>query len=125
MQESTNKQNNKEKDENTVIIDSLKVLDEKNTKKQIAPDTTISSPVQNLPAQQNVGFFRNMWNKMKSWWVIEEEEYIDAHGFKAKRPKKKIPLRKQGTAIYKDSRLVGGEGLAYASLHSPFGKMFL
>ena len=42
-------------------------------------------------------FFKRAWNYIKSieWnpWKIEEEEYIDAHGFKAKRPKKKIPLR--------------------------------
>ena len=27
------------------------------------------------PAPQKTGFFMGMWNKVKSWWVVEEEEY--------------------------------------------------
>ena len=78
------------------------------------------------------GFFSRMWNNMGNMWsnfknyfVTEEEEYIDAHGFKAKRPKHKIPIRKQRDAIQNDIRIQGGEGLTYASMHSPFGRMFL
>ena len=78
------------------------------------------------------GFFSRMWNNMGNMWsnfknyfVTEEEEYIDAHGFKAKRPKHKIPIRKQRDAIQNDTRIQGGEGLTYASMHSPFGRMFL
>ena len=71
------------------------------------------------------GFFSNMWNKFKSWWIIEEEEYIDAHGFKAKRPKHKIPLRNKEAALKSEANFKGGEGLAYASQHSPFGRVFL
>ena len=77
------------------------------------------------PAPQKTGFFMGMRNKVKSWWVVEEEEYIDAHGFKAKRPKRKIPLRDQKIAQKKEFQYIGGEGLAYASQHTPFGRMFL
>ena len=79
----------------------------------------------NTSNTQKSGFFSNMWNKFKSWWIIEEEEYIDAHGFKAKRPKHKIPLRKKQAALKSEANFKGGEGLAYASQHSPFGRVFL
>ena len=51
--------------------------------------------------------------------------YIDAHGFKAKRPKHKIPLRNKQAALKSEANFKGGEGLAYASQHSPFGRVFL
>ena len=79
----------------------------------------------NTSNTQKSGFFSNMWNKFKSWWIIEEEEYIDAHGFKAKRPKHKIPLRNKQAALKSEANFKGGEGLAYASQHSPFGRVFL
>ena len=50
-------------------------------------------------------FFSNLWNKIKSNQVIEEEDYIDAHGFPAKRPKKKIPLLKKKGCIKQRSQL--------------------
>ena len=28
----------------------------------------------NTSNTQKSGFFSNMWNKFKSWWIIEEEE---------------------------------------------------
>ena len=70
-------------------------------------------------------FFVNMWNKVKSYWAVEEEEYIDGHGFRHKRPKKKIPLRDQNLALKTELRYKGGESLAYVTQHTPFGRMFL
>ena len=114
-----------------ILLDSTKVLSENNTEVKnntsSANTNNINVP-QNQPSQTNSsgsGFFSNIWNKVKSWWIIEEEEYIDAHGFKAKRPKTKIPLRNQKDAMENEAKYEGGEGLAYASQHSPFGRMFL
>ena len=78
---------------------------------------------------QKEGMIKKMWNYMKSinWnpWKIEEEEYIDAHGFKSKRPKKKIPLRKKQAQYQDDIAKVGSDSFSYASQHSGFGKIFL
>ena len=73
----------------------------------------------------NKGFFSNLWNKIKSYWIIEEEDYIDAHGFPAKRPKQKIPLLNKNVALKREANYEGGNGLVYASMHSPFGRVFL
>ena len=46
----------------------------------------------NQAQKEEEGVFSRMFNYIKNnWnpWKIEEEEYIDAHGFKAKRPKTK------------------------------------
>ena len=104
------------------------VLPFKAVKKGPITNSTLNSSHnnnQNLSSNQKSGFFSNMWNKFKSWWIIEEEEYIDAHGFKAKRPKHKIPLRNKEAALKSEANFKGGESLAYASQHSPFGRMFL
>ncbi len=77
------------------------------------------------PTPQKTGFFMGMWNKVKSWWVVEEEEYIDAHGFKAKRPKKKIPLRKKEDQYRDEINKAGSDGFSYASQNSGFGNIFL
>ena len=78
---------------------------------------------------QKEGMIKKMWNYMKSinWnqWKIEEEEYIDAHGFKSKRPKKKIPLRKVQDQYQDDIAKVGSDSFSYASQRSGFGKLFL
>ena len=66
-----------------------------------------------------------LWNNFKSNWIIEEEEYIDAHGFKAKRPKKKIPLRNTEKALKNQANFEGGDALSKASQYAPFGRMFL
>ena len=77
------------------------------------------------PQQQSGGFFSNWWNKFKSNWIIEEEEYIDAHGFKARRPKKKIPLRNTEKALKNQANFEGGDALSKASQYSPFGRLFM
>ena len=105
------------------------VLPFKAVKKGPITNSTLNSSHNNIQNNasnaQKSGFFSNMWNKFKSWWIIEEEEYIDAHGFKAKRPKHKIPLRNKEAALKSEANFKGGESLAYASQHSPFGRMFL
>ena len=58
-------------------------------------------------------------------WKIEEEEVIDAHGFKCKRPKTKIPLRKKQDSYEDEVRKVGGNSLSYATKNSGFGNLFL
>ena len=106
---------------------STKNLQEQNA--QMAEITSISKVINKSEAsQQNQnkkGFFSNLWDKIKSYWIIEEEDYIDAHGFPAKRPKKKIPLLNKKDALKKEVNYEGGNGLAYASMHSPFGRVFL
>ena len=69
--------------------------------------------------------FGRFANYLKSFWEIEEEEYIDAHGFVSKRPKKKIPLRNKGASDSSDIQTEGANGLNYATQHSGFGRMFL
>ena len=92
-------------------------------KHNIIPKTTEQNQA---PAnQKKPWFFVKMWNKVKSYWAVEEEEYIDGHGFRHKRPKKKIPLRDQNLALKTELRYKGGESLAYVTQHTPFGRMFL
>ena len=82
----------------------------------------------NQTQKKKEGVFSRMFNYIKNnWnpWKIEEEEYIDAHGFKAKRPKTKIPLRKAGDDYNSDIQKAGGESMAYATQHSGFGNLFL
>ena len=130
MKENTNSSipiNNEQNTYNT-ILESTKALSKNNPQipqNNISPNTTTMKTVQNPPSEQNTGFFGGIWKKIKSWWEIEEEEYIDAHGFKAKRPKTKIPLRNPKANLDNDAQFEGGEGLTYASQHSPFGRMFL
>ena len=96
---------------------------------EIKPTSIIPNSTEQKQASQNEqkkpGFFLNMWNRVKTWWVGEQEEYIDGHGFKHTRLKKKIPLRDQNLALKKEFRYKGGESLAYATQHTPFGRMFL
>ena len=87
----------------------------------------------NIPNQQNSvqpkkeqpGIFGRFANYLKSFWAIEEEEYIDAHGFVSKRPKTKIPLRNKKEGDNNDIQAEGTNSLNYASQHSGFGRMFL
>ena len=106
---------------------STKNLQEQNS--QMAKITSISKVINKNEAsllnQNKKGFFSNLWDKIKSYWIIEEEDYIDAHGFPAKRPKKKIPLLNKKDALKKEVNYEGGNCLAYASMHSPFGRVFL
>ena len=77
------------------------------------------------PKKEEPGIFGRFANYIKSFWEIEEEEYIDAHGFVSKRPKKKIPLRNKGASETSDVQTEGANGLNYATQHSGFGRMFL
>ena len=87
----------------------------------------------NIPNQQNSvqpkkeqpGIFGRFANYLKSFWAIEEEEYIDAHGFVSKRPKTKLPLRNKKEGDNNDIQAEGTNSLNYASQHSGFGRMFL
>ena len=65
-------------------------------------------------------FFKNL-----NPWKIEEEECIDAHGFKCKRPKTKIPLRKKDQNYEDEIEKAGGQSMTYATQHSGFGNMFI
>ena len=89
----------------------------------IIPNSTEQNKVPEK--QKKPWFFVNLWNKIKSWWTVEEEEYIDGHGFKHKRTKRKIPLRDKNLALKQELRYKGGENLAYVTQHTPFGRMFL
>ena len=74
------------------------------------------------------GVFTRMFNYIKNNlnpWKIEEEEVIDAHGFKCKRPKHKIPLRKKQDSYEDEIRKAGGNSLSYATQNTGFGKLFL
>ena len=106
---------------------STKNLQKQNA--QMAEITSISKVINKSEAspqnQNKKGFFSNLWDKIKSYWIIEEEDYIDAHGFPAKRPNKKIPLLNKKDALKKEVNYEGGNCLAYASMHSPFGRVFL
>ena len=106
---------------------STKNLQEQNV--QMAEITSISKVINKSEAspqnQNKKGFFSNLWDKIKSDWIIEEEDYIDAHGFPAKRPKKKIPLLNKKEALNRDANYEGGNAITYASQHSPFGRIFL
>ena len=78
--------------------------------------------------KEEEGVFTRMFNYIKNNlnpWKIEEEEVIDAHGFKCKRPKTKIPLRKKSDYYEEEIKKAGGESLSYATQYSGFGKLFL
>ena len=78
----------------------------------------------NQPKEEE-GVFSRFFNYIKSSWSIEEEEFIDAHGFKAKKPKKKLPLRKKEDKYNSAMQMVGGQSITYATQHSGFGNLFL
>ena len=101
---------------------------EKSTNSNMQSEKDVSDLNQkNGPAPQKPrpGIFRRFANYLKSFWEIEEEEYIDAHGFVSKRPKKKIPLRNKETSDRNNVQVEGANGLNYATQHSGFGRMFL
>ena len=78
--------------------------------------------------EEEEGVFSRIFSYIKNNlnpWKIEEEEVIDAHGFKCKRPKTKIPLRKKGDIYEEEIKKTGGESLSYATQYSGFGKLFL
>ena len=77
------------------------------------------------PKKQQPGIFGRFANYLKSFWEIEEEEYIDAHGFVSKRPKTKIPLRNKKEGDNNKIQEEGTNSLNYATQHSGFGRMFL
>ena len=113
---------------------SKKNLSNNNLNSSTVPQNLSTGTSQTLSGQNNinanqkqeeVGFFSRIFNYFSSSWSIEEEEYIDAHGFKAKRPKKKIPLRKKEDKINSDLDKAGGQTMAYATQHSGFGNLFL
>ena len=95
------------------------------TSKMASPPINVNKKEKIPENENNQGFFSNLWNKIKSSWTIEEEDYIDAHGFPAKRPKKKIPLLNKKEALNRDANYEGGTVITYASQHSPFGRLFL
>ena len=78
--------------------------------------------------EEEEGVFSRIFSYIKNNlnpWKIEEEEVIDAHGFKCKRPKTKIPLRKKKDSYEDEIQKAGGESMSYASQHSGFGHIFL
>ena len=82
----------------------------------------------NINTNQNKeeeGVFSRIFNYIRNAWTIEEEEFIDAYGFKAKRPKKKISLRKKEDKYNSDIQKVGGQSMLYATQNSGFGNLFL
>ena len=81
----------------------------------------------NTNESENNGIFSRISNFFKNLnpWKIEEEEFYDAHGFKCKRPKTKIPLRKKGQSYEDDIQKAGGQSMVYATQHSGFGNMFI
>ena len=92
------------------------------------PKPNQEKEISEVKPEQKQNFFFRMFNYMKNnWnpWKIEEEEFIDAHGFKCKRPKQKIPLRKKQKSYEDDIQKVGGESMTYASKNSGFGNLFL
>ena len=125
--------NNDSQMKNTSLNNKKKdVSDTKQSSQQSEPISDMASIQKVLnkneqPPQttNNKGFLSNLWNKIKSYWIIEEEDYIDAHGFPAKRPKQKIPLLNKNVALKRETNYEGGNGLVYASMHSPFGRVFL
>ena len=77
------------------------------------------------PKKEEPGIFGRFANYIKSFWEIEEEEYIDAHGFVSKRPKQKLPLRNKKEGDSNDVQAEGTNSMNYAAQHSGFGRMFL
>ena len=77
------------------------------------------------PKKEEPGIFGRFANYIKSFWEIEEEEYIDAHGFVSKRPKKKLPLRNKKEGDNNNIQAEGTNSLNYATQHSGLGRMFL
>ena len=78
--------------------------------------------------KEEEGAFTKFFNYIKNNlnpWKIEEEECIDAHGFKYKRPKTKIPLRKKHNSYEDEVMKAGGTSVSYASQNSGFGRLFL
>ena len=88
-------------------------------------DTYHSQINKDAKKPEEKGIFSRFLNYITSPWRIEEEEFIDAHGFKCKRPKEKIPLRKKSSKIEDDINKAGGESFSYATKNSGFGKIFL
>ena len=87
-------------------------------------NSTGVSGVQQPEAKKGIMERMSDYFKNINWpWKIEEEEFIDAHGFKCKRPKHKIPLRKK--TKYDDDIGNAGNGLTLASQNSGFGNAFL
>ena len=125
--------NNDSQMKNTTLNNQkIDVFDTKQSSEKNEPISDIASIQKILNKNEqtpqttnNKGFFSNLWNKIKSYWIIEEEDYIDAHGFLAKRPKQKIPLLNKNVALKREANYEGGNGLVYASMHSPFGRVFL
>ena len=77
------------------------------------------------PKKKDPGFFGRFANYLKSFWEIEEEEYIDAHGFVSKRPKKKIPLRNKKKAVNNSVQREGVKSLNYVTQNTGLGRIFL
>ena len=117
--------NNQFKSQNTMPIPNVPVPQQNANIPNLNPPQVNLNRSQTTPPQNSGGFFSNWWNNFKSNWITEEEEYIDAHGFKAKRPKKKIPLRNTEKALKNEANFEGGDALSKASQYSPFGRMFL
>ena len=89
---------------------------------------SVNSNISSEEPKEEEGVFSRMFNYIKNNlnpWKIEEEEVIDAHGFKCKRPKTKIPLRKKQDSYEDEVRKVGGNSLSYATKNSGFGNLFL
>ena len=94
---------------------------QENTNQTLYAPTNIGS---NQP-QEEKGVFSRLFYYIKSAFIIEEEEFIDAHGFKAKRPRQKMPLRKKEDKLNSSMQMIGGQSMTYATQHSGFGNLFL
>ena len=128
-QQRTNETNNGLNINNSLASDSSssKVLNSSTVPKTNAYPNPNIAGYQNQVGQkeEDPGIFGRFANYLKSFWAIEEEEYIDAHGFVSKRPKTKLPLRNKKEGDNNDIQAEGTNSLNYASQHSGFGRMFL
>ena len=91
----------------------------------VSNTTNSQIPVATKNKEPEPGIFGRFANYLKSFWEIEEEEYIDAHGFVSKRPKTKIPLRNKKDKDNNKVQAEGANSLNYATQHSAFGRIFL
>ena len=105
-------------DKNAYNLPEINSYDVSNT-------TNSQIPVATKNKEPEPGIFGRFANYLKSFWEIEEEEYIDAHGFVSKRPKTKIPLRNKNKEDENNIQKEGANSLNYATQHSAFGRIFL
>ena len=128
-QQRTNETNNGLNINNSLASDSSssKVLNSSTVPMTNAYPNPNIAGYQNQVGQkeEDPGIFGRFANYLKSFWAIEEEEYIDAHGFVSKRPKKKIPLRNKKKAVNNSVQREGVKSLNYVTQNTGLGRIFL